>query len=227
MPDVRFIPRHDPERAEWLKKFAANLPKYAAQLNVTAEAMAQLATDAAVFDHLCRTRAAFDTYTKALTAWRNALRDGGQLSDFPQPPQLEPPPPGAVAGIFPRASQLARYVKLTTRNQPHIATNLGLIAPKRNLDLATVKPEIRVIATPGMQPFIKWKKGRLDGVHIHVDRGDGNFVWLTSDITPGFTDPSPLPPPGTAVVWRYKAIYFKGDAPVGQWSNIVSVTVTG
>ena len=228
MPDVRFIPQDDPQRAVWLNRFAAGLPKYAAQLNTSAADVAQLTAEAAVFVHLCRTRAAFTGYAKALTSWRNAVRDGGKIGAFPQPPTLEPPPPGAVAGIFKRAGQIAQRVKLSPGYSPPIGADLGLIAPKKHpVDLATVQPDIEVIARPGAQPFIKWKKGRMPGVQIYVDRGDGNFGHLTTDVTPGFTDPFPLPPRGTAAVWRYKAIYFKGDAQVGLWSKIVEATVTG
>ena len=227
MPDVRFIPRHDPQRAQWLNQFAAELPKYAAQLKMSDADVAQLATDAAVFDHLCRTRAAFEDYTKALTFWRNAARDGGTLGNFPQPPQLQPPPPGATAGIFKRAGQIAKRVKTSPGYAPPIGSALGLIAPKKHLDLATVQPEIEVTAQPGMQPHIKWKRGRLGGVHLHADRGDGNFAYLTTSVLSSFTDTHPLPPHDTAAVWKYKAIYFKGDAEVGQWSSTVSATVTG
>ncbi len=228
MPDVRFIPRHDPERAVWLKNFAAELPQYAPQLHLGDGDVEQLAADAAVFDHLCRTRAAFETYTKALTARRDALRDGGKLGDFPQPPQLEPPPPGALAGIFKRAGQLAQRVKVSSGYASHIGAALGLIAPKKHpLDLAAVQPKIEVIASPGLQPLLKWKKGRLPGVQIWADYGDGSFVLIDMSTRSTYADKHPLPPRGTAVVWRYKAIYFKDDKMVGQWSNTVSATVTG
>ena len=54
-----------------------------------------------------------------------------------------------------------------------------------------------------------------------VDRNDGNgFVFLVIN-----TDPTPLPAPGTNAVWNYKAIYRLHDEQVGQWSDVVSVTV--
>lgn len=33
--------------------------------------------------------------------------------------------------------------------------------------------------------------------------------------------------PGTAAVWRYRAIYLDGDEVFGQWSDVVSLAVTG
>ena len=39
--------------------------------------------------------------------------------------------------------------------------------------------------------------------------------------------PAPLPPPGTSMVWRYKAIYRFHDEQVGEWSDVLSVMVGG
>ena len=33
--------------------------------------------------------------------------------------------------------------------------------------------------------------------------------------------------PGTAAVWRYRAIYLMRDEVFGQWSDVVSIAVTG
>ena len=29
------------------------------------------------------------------------------------------------------------------------------------------------------------------------------------------------------VLWKYRAIYLQGDAEFGQWSDVVSIAVTG
>jgi hypothetical protein len=36
-----------------------------------------------------------------------------------------------------------------------------------------------------------------------------------------------LPPQGTSATWKYKMIYLINDEPVGNWSDVVSVTVSG
>lgn len=64
----------------------------------------------------------------------------------------------------------------------------------------------------------------LKMLEIHVDRGDGHgFVLLTYDTTPDYLDTTPFP--ATAAVWKYKAIFRVGDQRVGQWSDVVSITV--
>ena len=43
--------------------------------------------------------------------------------------------------------------------------------------------------------------------------------------TPGYNDTAPFP--AAPAKWSYRAIYRVGDAQVGVWSNVVSVTVGG
>ena len=50
--------------------------------------------------------------------------------------------------------------------------------------------------------------------------------FLAIDMQPHFIDLSELPPPGKSAVWTYRIIYLLKDKRVGQWSDVVSVTVT-
>ena len=36
-----------------------------------------------------------------------------------------------------------------------------------------------------------------------------------------------MPPAGKSEVWQYRVIYHYKDERVGQWSDVVSITVTG
>ncbi len=75
---------------------------------------------------------------------------------------------------------------------------------------------------------IFWTKGKASAIEIWVDRNDGNgFVFLVIHTEPNTPDPAPLPPPGTSVVWKYKAIYRYHDEQVGEWSDVLSVVVGG
>jgi hypothetical protein len=38
-----------------------------------------------------------------------------------------------------------------------------------------------------------------------------------NDTTPGYNDTEPFP--ATAAKWTYRAMYYVGDSPVGQWSD--------
>ena len=51
-----------------------------------------------------------------------------------------------------------------------------------------------------------------------MDRGDDHFTLFTID-TPS--------PPDTVVLWKYRAIYLVRNERVGQWSQVLEVSVKG
>jgi hypothetical protein len=50
--------------------------------------------------------------------------------------------------------------------------------------------------------------------------------FVAVDTEPHYTDTLHLAP-GTAAVWKYRAIYLNGDELFGQWSDAVSIAVQG
>jgi hypothetical protein len=76
-------------------------------------------------------------------------------------------------------------------------------------------------------PSIGWTKQGMDGLEILVDRGTGAFAFLALDTIPDYLDTAPLPAPGTSAVWKYKATYRLADEQVGQWSDVVGISVMG
>ena len=61
-----------------------------------------------------------------------------------------------------------------------------------------------------------------------VERGiDSPFTRLTINTEPNTTDTWPLPAPGASAILKYKAIYLLHDEQVGQWSDVLSISVGG
>jgi hypothetical protein len=46
----------------------------------------------------------------------------------------------------------------------------------------------------------------IDALEIEADHGDGHFSLFTIDITLNQIDTNPLPPLGSVVLWKYRAI---------------------
>ena len=104
---------------------------------------------------------------------------------------------------------------------------LWIVAPSHVFDPTTLKPSLSIQIRAG-HPVILWTKGKASAIEIWVDRNDGNgFVFLTINTEPNTIDTTPLPAPGTSAVWNYKAIYRLHDEQVGQWSDVISITVRG
>jgi len=76
--------------------------------------------------------------------------------------------------------------------------------------------------------IINWVKQGMDALELWVDRGDGKgFVFLAIDSILDYTDTAAMPPAGQSALWKYKGIYIQADQRVGQWSDVVSIPVTG
>ena len=227
MPANSYMPNTDSGKADLLDHLAATLPRYAAVLDVSDADLTSLKTDADAFRYTQHAQVDVQAYDQHWTAYKNQLRDGGSgTADWPVALALAVPIPPAVSpGIIPRLSALVAHLKTHKNYTPAIGQDLWLIRSVQVVDPNTWKPALSIQNKAG-HPIIVWTKGQAAALEIWVDRGDGNnFVFLTINTEPNTTDTTPLP--ATSAAWKYKAIYRLHDEQVGQWSDVISVTVSG
>jgi hypothetical protein len=220
------MPNSDSGKADLLDHLAATLPHYIDILNITAEEVAAVKADADAFRYGLKELSDIQAYAQHWTTFKNLLRDGGSDAiGWPVPPVLALPIPNAVSfGIIPRLSSLVGRIKSDKNYTTAIGQDLWLIGASQVIDPSTWKPTLNIQSQAG-HPIIAWTKGKAAALEIWVDRGDGsNFVFLTINTEPNTTDTTPLP--STSAVWKYKAIYRLHDEQVGQWSDVISVTVS-
>ncbi len=136
-----------------------------------------------------------------------------------------PIPPMVKPGIISRLSALAARIKAHRNYTDTIGIELWLVGGEQKIDPTTWKPALSIFLQAG-HPVIAWTKGRAGAIEIWVDRMDGNnFILLATDTEPYTNDNTPLPASGSGAVWKYKAIYRLHDAPVGHWSDVISIAV--
>jgi len=222
-----FMPSTDSGKADLLDHLSSALPRYAALLDVSTVDVAALKVDADAFRYTLRAQTDVLAYGQHWTAYKNMLRDGGSgTADWPIALVLaEPVPPAVSPGVIARLAALAAHIKTHKNYTSAIGQDLWLIGSSQVVDTSTWKPILNIQNQAG-HPIIVWSKGQASAIEIWVDRGDGNnFVLLAINTEPNTTDSSPLPVAGA--IWKYKAIYRLHDEPVGQWSDVLSVSVGG
>jgi len=225
MTNNSFMPSTDGGKADLLDHVASTLPHYAALLEVTIEDLASFQADALAFRYTLKSLVDMQAYAHHWTEFKNLLRDGGPGSaDWVVAPMLVEPMPAAVSpGIIPRLSTLVAHLKSHKNYTSAIGLDLGLIGTTTVEDPSTWKPILSAQNKAG-HPIIAWTKGAAAALEIWVDRGDGaGFTFLTINTEPNTSDSQPLPT--TSAVWKYKAIYRLHDEQVGQWSDVLSITV--
>ncbi len=222
-----YLPSDDSGKADLLDQFAAKLPKYSAALEISASDLASAQADVAAFRYAIKAQQQMQTNAQQWTAYKNLLRDGGPAgAAMPAVPALPTPAPAAVApGIIDRFTALVVRLKNHKNYTDAIGQDLGVVGAEQVVEPNSWKPMLRSQIQAG-RPTVQWTKGDASALELWVDRGDG-FTFLAIDTHPPYQDTAPLPALGASAVWKYKAIYRLHDEQVGQWSDVLSVTVGG
>jgi len=229
MTTTYFMPSTDSGKADLLDHFSGAMPRYATLLDVSAVDMAALKADADAFRYALHAQTDVLAYSQHWTSYKNVLKDGGSgTADWPITLAFASPVPPAVSpGVIARLAALAAHIKTHKNYTSAIGQDLWLIGSSQVVDTSTWKP-ILTIQNQAGHPIIVWTKGQASAIEIWVDRGDGHdFVLLTINTEPNTTDTTPLPAAGASALWKYKAIYHLHDELVGQWSDVISVSVSG
>ena len=108
-----------------------------------------------------------------------------------------------------------------------LGQDLGIVAPAQPAsDPQTTRPAVKLVLGAGDHVEVQIKKQGFPGARLEVDRGNGLWVLLAIITSPHYVD-TVTPAPGTAAVWKYRAIYLQGDQPFGQWSDTATIAVQG
>ncbi|MFN7118194.1 MAG: hypothetical protein ACK4TA_15445, partial [Saprospiraceae bacterium] len=224
-----YLPRSDKDRADWLDNFAVKLLAYIYKYNITPEELQDVQNSAAYYRAVLNYLTHLNAHHRSVTQHKNALRNGLNVDKLLEPLVIAPfmfPAP-VKSGIFTRVAALVNRIKTSLNYNEADGQDLGIIGVEKAQTTTDIKPVFTIRLVEGGYPEIVWKKRKMDGVEIWKQDADGNWHLVTRATTPNFIDRSPLPPPGMSEVRHYRIIYLRKDQPVGQWSNVVSVTVRG
>jgi hypothetical protein len=230
MAKQSYIQANDDAFAAQMITFKNNIPAYATLLSVTEAQVDEQAADADYYYYALQCQRIAQAGAQQWTAWKDLERYGGTppLTGMPVAPTFPIVVPAVAPGIEVRFRALVKQIKANPNYNVSIGEALGIEgAQQAGPDLATVQPIIDVKIN-GNHVAIGWgwqgNVSFLDMCEIQVDRGGGQgFVFLTYDTTPGYNDTMAFP--ATPTKWTYRAIYRVGDAQVGLWSNVVTITV--
>ncbi len=227
-----YIPDKENEKNVWLNNMASKLPQYAAKYGITIAEVDDLNASAAAFGYWLNYHSEYDKYCKKLTAYKSELLNGvkvsGSNSLAPAAPVFAAAPLTVAPAILSRARSLVQRIKKHTNYTDADGQDLGIIGATQIIDLNAVKPNVTYKLVQGGKPELKWTKAGFEAVRIYFDTtGTGAWTLLAQASYSSYVDKSPLPASGQSIVRSYRIIYVHKDEEVGNYSNIVQVTVTG
>lgn len=224
-----YIPDSDFAKSGWLKNMALKLGVYQPTLGLTPADVTSVQNDAAMFNYVLDMQEAFKTFKQDLSKYKDLLRDGpgmGSAGPLPAAPVLPPAPIMVNRGIFKRIRLLVSRIKGSTAYNQAIGEDLGIIGDEQVIDIPNLKPVLNYRIDAG-RVLIIWYKGVADSIDIYADRKDGQGMkYLANDSQPDYLDTFELPEGTASAVWEYQAIYRIADAQVGQFSDVMKVTVS-
>ena len=219
-----YLPRADKAKAIWLNNFASKFATLAPQFGFTPAEAAAVNDDAAMFAYIIDLIAAFTSEKEERVSYKNLLRSGATGSPaetFPTMPVIADPPALVPFGIFPRISHIVQRIKNHPDYTEAIGKDFGIIGAEQTIDTSTMKPVLTLVFKGGAWE-VQWKKENADAVRIESDNDGTGFKFLAIDSVPHYTDTTPITAAGTR---KYRAMYIINDELVGQWSDVVSITV--
>ena len=224
-----FLPKDLPGQVIWLQNFSTKLPTHMAALGLDQAKIDAVLADAAFLVFVISSLTSYREKSKEWTAFKNLMTGGDQDAPVTIPNTITLNPTAMVAaGILTRITDLVKQIKANDNYNEAMGQDLGVIGEEIDTDTTDIKPELSAKFT-GNQWDVNWKKGIADGIKFFLDKGDGNgFQFLDYDFRPNYTIKEPLPAAGQSAVWKLKAIYVDNDTEeIGQWSDVISFTVSG
>jgi hypothetical protein len=219
-----YLPHSDQDRVVWLNNFANKFGAAAAGLGLSAD-VTSVNNDAAMFAYIVNRAELFTSYKEQLINFKKLLR-GGPLGTSAMAVQAIPtiaaPPTAVAAGIFLRIAQLVQRIKNSATYTEAMGKDLSIIGAEiASFDEDVMKPALKLVIKGGRAVEIQWTKGKADALYIEADKGSG-WQFMAVDTIPHYTDTTPITGPAT---WKYRAMYLVNDERVGNWSDIMSITV--
>lgn len=222
-----FLQKNDEKFAVQLTNFSSKLPGYKDIFSISEAELAEAEADSLYFTWAVTSAKKITDYKKSWIGFKNILRlDTGNpdVNPVPETSTITPIPDEVLPGIQSRFLIQAKRIKAHKNYTEAIGQNLGIEGTFSNrMPLENVQPILKAVMNGG-RVNLQWKKSTYDAIIIEKDTGSG-FVFLDKDLRPNFVDTTPLPSGSESAVWRYRAMYMFKDQKVGNWSDVVTITV--
>jgi hypothetical protein len=222
-----FFPKTDAALVAWLVQLATKAPSHAAALGLTAADLQGVKNDAAALDWLVKALPAVRASAEQFTAYKYGVLDGPPGANTPPIPTLPPiaaAPAAIPSGLVARNRALVKRMKNAPGYTEAIGRDLELIGPETASEEAP-KPTFKASAHPGSRVRLDWVKRSYSGVLVQGRRpGDTAFLDLGRDNFSPFDDERAPLAAGVPEPREYRMRYLDKDDPVGEWSDVVSVT---
>jgi hypothetical protein len=219
-----YLKMDEDQLPEWFTNFAAKLPGYATTFGLTTAEVNAVIADAAIVTVVINMVLSFKDEQNKWVKFKNLELFGpdGATPTLPVPPSpsATPVPPNVIS----RTRKLVARIKTHPAYNEVIGEDLRVIGSE--ISTPEAKPTGTVKALPNYAAEVSFVKRGFDGVDVESQRGtETDWTLLAFDSQSPYVDNRPPQTAGQAETRRYRLRYRKADVPVGEYSDILTVTV--
>lgn len=210
-----------------LNDHAVGVTTHGTTVGLSAPEITQATTDAATASHGVNGQSLYTSKAQEFTEYKNILLYAPintLLPGTPAPPVVGAPGLGALPAIVARFRQRAERIKAHPAYTTAIGEDCRIVAPA-DPPPPTPKPVLVGDAETAYAVRIAFTMQSHDQIEIWRKRGaEADFTLLTVDTNSPFVDTDGPLVPNTPESRQYRARYVDNDLPVGDWSDVISVT---
>lgn len=223
-----YIPNREADLPAWMANFSSKLSAYATVLELPTADIAVIVADNLQVQKYPLVVEQMITEKKEFTDFKNIELYGTLGSPSPMLPAAGPAITLAVRppGIVPRARAMAKRIKAHPAYTTSIGADLGIIGTEPSAPATPPKPTFTADVLAGYDVELNFAKAGHDSVHIEGKRaGETTWTFLARDSYKPYVDNRAALVAGQPEQRQYRMRYVDGDALVGIYSDVVSVTV--
>lgn len=226
-----YYPSRIGDQVVWLANYAVKLPTYGTTLGVDAGDVTDSVNDAKYAQYVLGTwLAAVRNFSPSTTDAVDDVLTGTGSSNMVLPGFTAPPLPTGVTATLPgtltRIFALVSDMKRSSAYTEFIGTDLGIVGAE---ETEKASPKFTAETMQGMLcecVRLRFAKYGHMGVTIESRRGAGAWEFLAIDTESPYDDERPLLVAGQPEIREYRMRFWDKGTPNGEWTDVVSITVS-
>lgn len=230
MNTARWYPRSLPDKVVWHANFDEQAAEDGATYGLTPDDLKQIHADRLTVQFLAEKNEYLEAELENWREMRDAFLNGDIGSTPPALPQFNVGslPADALTGIGDRAERYADQIKISGNYTEGVGAAYKIIAPPgQDVPEDEMKPVFKAEALPNWKVRLRVALKGMSGVRVLMQRGNDSNDWINVGNFPDgeIIDDTPPAVPNQAETRRYKMIFLRKNEPVGEYSDIIEITI--
>ncbi|HRF60983.1 MAG TPA: hypothetical protein PLH94_13850 [Fimbriimonadaceae bacterium] len=224
MPD--YVETNEAALVIQLNDHAVGMTTHGATLGFSPAEITQAATDASQTSMVVNQQSIIQSKAQEWTEFKKIVLYSPLNTPLPATPTAYTVPPpllGALAAIVARFRQRAERAKAHPNYTQAIGEDLRIVPPAPPPP-GVIKPVLSGAAETDFRVRLTFTMSGHDQLEIYSKRGAGDWELITVDTSNPYVDGRGPLVTGQPEVREYRARYKDDDLPVGEWSDVISVT---